>query len=69
MAPAWADLLVSAIGTPVVLAIAGYAVWLFRERIRQSIGHRFNIGLEQFKNDIGKQTSQQLAMQSTANSL
>lgn len=61
MIPDWAQL-VSSIGTP---AMVGLLFWRFRVKLL----HRFNIDLEQFKDDIGRRTAQHLALQTTANAL
>lgn len=50
------------------LGILGFLLrtW-FGERIRQSIRHDFSLGLERYKDEIGKRTAQHIAMQSAAN--
>ena len=55
-----------------VLGIIGYlfrtllGTW-FSERIRQSVKHGFDLSLEQYKNEIGRITTQYGAVQSAAN--
>lgn len=51
-----------------VLGITGYLLrtW-FAERIRQSIKHTLDLGLEQYKDEIGRTTAQYNAMHSAAN--
>ena len=69
----WPNFLSASLAVAVVLGLLSSAVYLGRawltERITRSVGHSFDIKLEQFRSDTERAAAQQIEVQSAANSV
>ena len=69
----WHAVLGSTVTSLAILGLLSLAVYLGRswvgERIARSIGHGFDVKLEQFKNEISETTEQRIELQSAANAV
>ena len=73
MSEFWSGLLGSVVGGSALLVIGGILLFLVRawlgEYVKQSMAHDFNLELEQYRDDVGRLSTQLNAVQSAANSV